>query len=140
MNLINVFTDGGSRGNPGEAGIGVYVVDENNKALCRIGKKIGIATNNVAEYKAVVEAYLWLIANKNIIKAETKINFFMDSELVVSQLNGIYKIKNIALQKLVIEIRKLESQVKAIIRYAHIPRENNKEADRMVNMALDNKT
>ena len=63
-NTLNVFTDGGARGNPGPSAIGVYITDGNKKEIAGFGKKIGIATNNVAEYKAVLEALSWIIENK----------------------------------------------------------------------------
>ena len=134
--MIAIFTDGGSRGNPGQAGIGVYAVDENGKVLYAYGKAIGIATNNVAEYSAVLQALDWLIGYLKEHPAE-QVNFFLDSLLLVSQINGVYKVKNEALQKLLWLVREKEAQIKAMLRYSHIPREKNKEADRLVNEALD---
>lgn len=136
MRNISIYTDGGSRGNPGEAGIGVFIKDE-KQALAQIGKKIGIATNNVAEYAAVIEALSWILENREKLN-DSQINFFMDSQLIYSQIIGIYKIKNDNLRKLLFKIREKEAEIKLDINYNHIPREKNKEADALVNMALDN--
>ena len=136
---INIFTDGGSRGNPGEASLGVYVEGEDGKEIKSIGKRLGIATNNIAEYSAIKEALDWLFKNLNKFNKLERVNFFMDSNLAVSQLNGIYKIKNANLREIFFEIKMLESQIKVPIKYTHVPRERNKKADRLVNLALDNK-
>lgn len=138
MEEINIFTDGGSRGNPGPAGIGVYMADKNGKKIVSIGKRIGNATNNAAEYKAVLEALSYLLANKENLGKNPKINFFLDSKLVYSQIAGLFKIKNPSLRTLLYEVREKEAQVKSQIFYNHIPREKNTKADEMVNKALDN--
>lgn len=135
--MINVYTDGGARGNPGPAAIGVFIVHGKNAVLARIGKKIGHATNNVAEYTAVIEGLAWIAKNIDKLSID-RINFFLDSQLVVSQLNGIYKIKNSVLRELLFSIREKEASLGSVISYTHIRREKNKEADRLVNMALDN--
>lgn len=129
---IKVFTDGGSRGNPGEAAIGV-VIKKDNKAAKEFGKKIGIATNNIAEYTAVLEALVF--AKKNIDFGEA--DFFLDSELVVRQLNGIYKVKDKNLKKIFLKIRQLISESGAGVTFSHITREKNERADKLVNNALD---
>lgn len=134
---IKVFTDGGSRGNPGEAGIGVYIEDD-DKELASIGKRIGVQTNNVAEYQAIIEAFDWLIKNKYNIEGAT-INFYMDSELAYSQLSGLYKVKNEKIREMIFEIRQREAELGIDVNYNHVRRESNKKADTMVNMALDNK-
>ena len=136
---INVFTDGGSRGNPGQASLGVYIESDDGNEIKSIGKRLGIATNNVAEYSAIKEALYWIFTNLNEFNELKKINFFMDSNLAVSQLNGIYKIKNSNLRNILFEVRSLETQIKIPISYTHIPREKNKKADKLVNLALDNK-
>jgi len=136
--MINVYSDGGARGNPGPAAIGIYVTGENNNRIYSDGEKIGISTNNQAEYKALIKGLIWILENKD--KAGEKINFYLDSELVYFQIIGKYKIKNAELRNLLFKIRELEAQIGAEIKYFHIPREKNKEADKMVNMALDNLT
>lgn len=129
---LKIFTDGGSRRNPGPAAIGFVIIDQvTNQIVKKMGKRIGIATNNVAEYSAVVEA---LQFTKNM-KVE-EINFFLDSQLVVNQLNGIYKIKNANLRNLIIQIRLLEKENGGKIFYQLIPREENTQADGLVNTSL----
>jgi ribonuclease HI len=130
---ISVFTDGGARGNPGPAAAAFIVKDEQGKIIFSAGKKIGRATNNVAEYTAVIEALKWLAANLAKVRPHQQpINFFVDSKLIVSQLNGLFKVKNSNLRKLIIEIRKLEQIVGGNIFYYYIPREKNQESDFLV--------
>ena len=128
-----IFTDGGARGNPGPAAIG-YVVGGK-----KYGEKIGHATNNVAEYKAVLAA---LKKAKQLLgKTEakkTKLEVRMDSELVCKHLNGKYKIKEPDLQTFFIEIWNLKQDF-GFVEFMHIPRNENTEADKMVNQALDGK-
>lgn len=135
---LSVYCDGGARGNPGPAAIGVVVKNENKEVLCAIGKKIGFATNNVAEYTALIEALSWI--SRETYSEKPKIIFFLDSELVVSQLNGVYKIKNAKLRELLMVIREKEARIGWELTYKHIPRERNWEADRLVNLALDAKS
>jgi ribonuclease HI len=133
-----VFADGGARGNPGPAAVGFLVKNNQGKVLVRQGKYIGRATNNVAEYMAVVEALKWL--KKNLIgltKSIDAIKFFLDSKLVVNQLNGLFKIKNKNLRDLVIKVRELEQGVGGNIFYYYQTREKNKQADFLVNQALN---
>jgi ribonuclease HI len=138
MNKLLVFTDGGSRGNPGPSAVGVYIEDGNGNKLTSIGKKIGIATNNVAEYSAIVEALCWLNNNKKKISNTLEVFFYLDSELAYSQLCGLYKVKNAAIRELVFRIRQEEAQLGIPVVYSHIPREKNTKADLLVNLALDN--
>lgn len=139
INLLKVFTDGGARGNPGPSAIGVYIEDESSKKIAGFGKTIGIATNNVAEYKAVIEAFDWIIENKKIFSRDAKIHFFLDSKLVCSQIIGIFKVKNSDLRNLLFDVRTREAQINFPIFYNNIPREQNTKADAFVNEALDNK-
>lgn len=127
-----IYTDGGARGNPGPAAIGVVVGSK------KYGEYIGEATNNVAEYKAVIFALKKakaLIGKKKAADVELEVN--MDSELVVRQLNGDYKILDENLQPLFVEVWNLRLDFGGII-FRHVPREKNKEADGLVNEALDN--
>lgn len=137
MAKIFIYTDGGSRGNPGLAALGVYIEDDKGKELVRIGKKIGEATNNVAEYSAILEGFNWLVENKSKHRIES-VNFYMDSQLACLQLTGIYKVKNSTIREFVFKIRQKEAELKIPIFYEHIPREENIKADFMVNLALDN--
>lgn len=138
MTKIFVYTDGGARGNPGPAALGVHIKDDKGNTLANIGKKIGNATNNVAEYSAIIEGFSWLLKHKEKIKIESAC-FYMDSQLAYSQLSGLYKVKNDRIREFVFEIRKKEAEVGIPIFYEHIKREQNKKADFMVNLALDNK-
>lgn len=140
INSIKVFTDGGARGNPGPSAIGVYVTDEKDTKIAGFGKAIGVATNNVAEYIAVVEALDWIIENKNDFSKTAKIHFFLDSKLVCSQIIGIFKVKNANLRNLLFDVRTREAQINFPIYYKHIPREENTQADKFVNEALDKLT
>lgn len=134
--MIKVYTDGGARGNPGPAAIGVYITNGEDRELFSLGKTIGITTNNVAEYRAVIEALDWLVDHKALVKNQD-VAFLMDSELVCRQVNGIYRVKNIALQELLLQVRQKERTTGSRIRYSHIPRKQNKKADALLNKALD---
>lgn len=137
MAKIKIYTDGGSRGNPGPAAIGVYISDGNNKELAKIGKKIGEATNNVAEYSAITEGFTWVLANKGKHDI-SEVYFYMDSQLAYSQIVGLYKVKNERIRGFIFEIRQKEAELGVPVFYNHIFREKNKKADLMVNLALDN--
>ena len=125
MSKVFVYTDGGSRGNPGQAALGVYITDENNRQLFSAGKRLGQATNNVAEYSAILAALSWLIDNKSKFIPQTQIYFYMDSLLAYSQLVGLFKVKNPNLRNILFEIRKKEQQLGLTINYSHIRREVN---------------
>jgi len=131
MIKVSIHTDGGARGNPGPAGIGVVIADEAGKTVKTVHKYIGEATNNQAEYEAV---WVGLQAAKEFNARE--VDFFLDSELVVEQMNRNYKIKNEALGKMFIKIWNL-SQDFSRVTYTHVPRERNKLADQLVNQAID---
>lgn len=137
-NILNVFTDGGARGNPGPAAIGVYIEDGSRKKIAGFGKTIGVATNNVAEYKAVIEALDWIIENRKDFSQDARVYFFLDSKLVCSQIIGLFKIKNSDLRDLLFAVRDREAQINLPIYYECIPREKNTIADSFVNEALDN--
>ena len=134
---IIVYTDGGSRGNPGSAALGVVIKDEVGHTLKSYGKSLGVATNNEAEYSAVVSALQKLKAlfGKEKIK-DMNVEVRMDSELVKKQLNGEYKIEEERLFPFFIKVWNLKMDFGAIC-FTHIPREQNKEADLLVNKALD---
>lgn len=133
--VFRVFCDGGARGNPGPAAIGVVITDEDERVIHKMRKRIGIATNNVAEYTAVLEGLTWI--STMVAGKLQAIRFYLDSQLVVSQLNGLYKMKNARLRELFVEIRQMEALAGGNISYHHVPREKNVEADRLVNDALD---
>jgi ribonuclease HI len=129
MKLI-IYTDGLSKGNPGTAAIGAIIKDERGKTLATISQRIGITTNNVAEYQALIAALQKAIKLKG-----TKVEIRSDSELMVRQLNGRYKIKAVGLRPLYLEAAQLLGQFEAVV-IKHIPRELNTEADKLANQAL----
>lgn len=131
--MLEIYCDGGARGNPGPAAYG-FVVYLDDKLIQKGSGHLGIATNNFAEYTAVIKALAWLKNNYH----GSNIQFYLDSQLVVSQLSGLYKVKNAQIRELVFKVRTLENSFAAIT-YQHIPREQNKEADKLVNAALDAK-
>ena len=134
---VRLYSDGGARGNPGPAGAGyvIYIVNENNEQTDKLfegGEFMGDATNNQAEYHALViglEKALEL--NASIVDA------VLDSELVVKQLNREYKVKNEELAKKFIEVYNLQTKFEKVT-FRHVRREQNKEADAQVNIAIDN--
>ncbi|MDD4151044.1 MAG: ribonuclease HI family protein [Candidatus Gracilibacteria bacterium] len=130
---VKIFTDGGSRGNPGNAGIGVYITDEHGNEIEKRYKNLGIKTNNEAEYTAV-----HLAVNRAIEIGAKEISLFADSKLVVSQLNGEWKIKEERLKEIKKSIDELIINSSIKISFTWIPREQNKEADRLSNVAMDN--
>lgn len=135
MKLI-INTDGGARGNPGPAGIGVVISDEAGKIIGAFKEYIGEATNNVAEYKALILA---LVECNKILKEKSEIlnlEIRMDSELIVRQMQGRYKIKEPTLQVLASEVIKLKQAFQKVT-FNHVRREYNKEADALVNEAID---
>lgn len=138
MKKIIVYTDGGSRGNPGKAGIGVVFCNENEQIIKKFGEYIGDnLTNNDAEYQAIIFAFKKFksVFGKAIAK-NSDVEFRSDSELVVKQLNGEYRLTDPKIQQFFIEIWNLKFDFKSV-KFKHIPREKNKEADSLVNEALD---
>jgi len=133
MKEMKIFTDGGARGNPGPAAIGVVFFDENGKEIYSHKECIGEATNNVAEYKAVICA---IETAKDRFKPEL-IDLNLDSELVCRQLNGEYKVKDQNLKELFYAVRELVLDLGGKVTFKHVRREQNKRADELVNEALD---
>lgn len=129
-----IFGDGGSRGNPGDAAYGFAILDDSGELLYSEGKRLGVTTNNFAEYQAVINAIRWTIEHYPNI---SNIQFKLDSLLVVSQMSGKFRVKHPDMKKLFITAKGLESQLSAQITYSQIPREQNKVADKLVNDALD---
>jgi ribonuclease HI/probable phosphoglycerate mutase len=126
-----LFTDGGSRGNPGPSAIGYVICNSDQSVVKKYGKYIGLATNNQAEYAALVagmEACLESGINE--------LQIFMDSELIVNQITGKYKVKNQDLKPVYAKAKKLEGNF-GKVSFEHVPRENNAVADSLVNEALD---
>lgn len=151
MKLI-VHTDGGARGNPGPAAVGVVIEitdkktgrqeeGSKKKSIIEFGKRIGETTNNVAEYTAVLEGLRKIKDQRLKMKDEDSqnltIEFYLDSKLVVEQLNGNFKVKDAKLRNLIIQVKILEQECGGVVTYSYIPREQNTRADFFVNQALD---
>jgi len=134
--LLKVYIDGGSRGNPGDAAIGVVVYNDKGEEIYRFGEKIDAKTNNVAEYSALIRALEHLV--KMISNPDEKILIYSDSELLVKQINGIYKVKNKKLKTLYDKAKGLLKNFKNI-EIKHIVREKNTVSDWIVNRVLDNR-
>lgn len=138
MKKIIIYTDGGSRGNPGKAAIGVVFCNEKGEIINKFGEYLGDGlTNNEAEYQAVIFALKKFKAVFGKKIAETsEVEVRSDSELLVNQMNGKYKLENEKIQKFFIEIWNLKIDFEDV-KFKAIPREKNKEADALVNEALD---
>jgi len=133
---MKIFTDGGSRGNPGPAASAFVVYNDANCVVYQEGVFLGQKTNNEAEYEAVLAACKWLLADKkNDVSTQT--SWFLDSMLVVEQLNKHWKIKDARMQALASSIWKLLNELQLKYTFTHIPREKNAAADRIVNETLD---
>jgi ribonuclease HI len=126
-----LFTDGGARGNPGPAAIGVVLYDAHDQELACLKKYIGETTNNQAEYQALV-AGLELALSRQI----SSIHCYLDSELVVKQIQGLYRVKEPSLKPLADEVKRLRSNFSAFA-ISHVARKYNARADALVNEALD---
>jgi ribonuclease HI len=129
---LTIYTDGASRNNPGEAGAGVYILQD-NKPVGEIAQYLGKTTNNIAEYKAAI-----LGLEHAVKQGATRVNLFADSELLVKQLNGDYKVKNEGLKPLYGKAKELIGKIGSV-QVKYIRREMNKEADALANKAIDEK-
>ncbi len=135
MIKVTVFTDGGARGNPGPAGVGVQILDEKNEVLSELSEYIGEATNNVAEYTAVKRALEHMQELLEDSKA-VQVAINLDSQLVERQLNDAYKVKDETLKVYFDAIKGMLDEF-ASVTFTHVMREDNKEADRLANEAID---
>lgn len=126
-----MFADGGARGNPGPAAGGAVVFDEDGRKLAELGKYLGKATNNQAEYTGII-----IGLQKAHELGIDELQVCLDSELAVKQLNGEYRVKNLELQKLFVEVWNLKQHFRKIS-FSHVRREFNKDADAMVNKTID---
>ena len=134
-NNLEIYSDGGARGNPGPAAA-AFVIIKHGKIVTNQSRFLGIATNNVAEYQGVIMALGWL-ANNSKRLSEKSVSFYLDSELVVNQLHGKYKVKSRNIKPLIQKIKVLESEIGKKISYNSIPRDMNKLADHLVNKTLN---
>jgi ribonuclease HI len=128
---VTAYTDGGARGNPGPAGYGVQIVDENGAVLAQLSQFLGLKTNNFAEYSALLGALEYALANKL-----PKLRVVSDSELMVKQIQGRYKVASPDLRPLFDEAKK---RIRSLQQFEiqHVLRGKNKEADRLANLAMD---
>ena len=136
MSHLILHTDGGARGNPGPAAIGVVIElekDGETEVIAELGETIGIATNNVAEYRAIIRG----LEEAERLGADT-VTCLLDSLLVVEQLNGNYRVKSADMKPLYARVQELRQRF-ALVTFQHVSREQNQEADRLVNDALDGK-
>lgn len=137
MQKIIIHTDGGARGNPGPAGIGATIAEEGGRVHAEISEYIGEATNNVAEYMALIRALeeCQKIFDKTTLERQFEV--YMDSELIVRQLAGIYKVKDPTLKEKFSKVATLRLESFPNITFTHVRREKNARADELVNAAID---
>ena len=131
---IFIYIDGASRGNPGEAGFGIQITDAAGAERAALYGYLGRASNNVAEYQALIHALRWALQ-----QGERRVKVFSDSELVVRQVEGRYKVKHPDMIPLHREATALLRKFEAAS-VSHVRREQNREADRLANQALDERT
>ncbi len=129
---VVAYTDGGSRGNPGPAGFGVRIETAGGALLEEFCESVGIATNNIAEYRGLLAALQWAVEH-----GHRRLHVRSDSELLVRQMLGQYRVKNAGLQPLYREAREMVGGFERVT-FEHVPRERNRHADRLANLAMDN--
>ena len=129
--MIRAYIDGGARGNPGPAGYGVRLENENGELLQELYGGLGVSTNNVAEYNGLLAALKWAVDH-----GYEEVQIRADSELLVKQMRGEYRVKHPGLQPLAARARLLASQLRRVT-FQHVRREQNKEADRLSNLGMD---
>ena len=131
---VRAFTDGASRGNPGHSGIGYIVYADNGTTILSGHAYIGSSTNNIAEYTALIKCLRALVA---LPKQPNSVAVHADSELMVRQLNGVYRVKDEGLKNLYREVKAILSTAPFTVSFTHVPRSQNKEADLLANEAID---
>ena len=129
--MITAYFDGGARSNPGPAGYGVYIVDDAGTVLAELSGSLGNTTNNIAEYNGLIAALQWAV-DRDLKQIAIK----GDSLLIIEQMRGNYKVKNEGLKPLHMKARMLVMQI-GNVSFAHVPREKNKDADRLSNVGMD---
>lgn len=136
---INIYTDGGSRGNPGHSGYGLVIYDEKQIVIFQDSKYLGVKTNNEAEYAGLIGALIWIDQNKDLYSV-TKINFHSDSQLMVRQLQGLYKVRAPNLIPIFNQAKNLISNINLPFAFKDVRREFNQLADQLANQAMDRKS
>jgi probable phosphoglycerate mutase len=129
--MMVAYIDGGARGNPGPAGYGAFIQSSDGNVVAELHGALGIATNNVAEYNGLLAALQWAI-DQNV----RRLHIRADSELLVRQMRGEYKVRNAGLQPLYVRARLLTAQLDEV-KFEHVRREFNQEADRLSNLGMD---
>ena len=129
--MITAHVDGGARGNPGPAGYGVVITDENGNVLAELAEGIGVATNNVAEYRGLIAALEWAAAH-----GHNRLHIKSDSQLMVQQMLGNYRVKNEGLLPLYRQAHHLMARI-GDVTFDHVRREHNRDADRLSNLGMD---
>jgi ribonuclease HI len=129
--VITANVDGGARGNPGSAGYGAIIKGEDGQVLAELYEGIGISTNNVAEYRGLIAALEWALAN-----GQRRLRIRSDSQLIVEQMLGNYKVKHEGLKPLYLKATRLAAEI-GDVTFEHVRREQNKEADRLSNLGMD---
>jgi len=133
-----LYADGGARGNPGPAGAGAVVFDSLGKRVAEVSDYLGVATNNIAEYEAVLRGLKKLLTEfpeGHFKQADVEVR--MDSKLVIEQLKGVYKVKHPNLVPRYLEVKNLITRSFGNVLYTHVPREKNKDADKLANEAMN---
>ncbi len=135
---ITLYTDGGSLNNPGPAASAFLILDDSNQLIFKQGVSIGVASNNVAEYTGLIHGLTKIkqLIQEKKLPQPAKILCIADSQLMVQQLNGIYKVKHAEMQTLYMQVKMLESELNVPIQYTHVLREKNAQADALVKQAL----
>ena len=129
--MLTAYFDGGARGNPGPAGYGVFIVDDQGTPVAELSGALGTATNNVAEYNGLIAALEWAVE-----RGLSELRVRGDSLLLIEQMRGNYKVKNEGLKPLHMKARMLVMQI-GNVSFEHVPREKNKDADRLSNAGMD---
>ena len=133
---IEIYVDGASRGNPGPAAVGMIIRDAKGKEILKKGEYIGETTNNVAEYEALKRALAWFLKHKPAGNTAVTVRIYTDSELLVNQLTGNYRIKSSNLMPLAIQTKRLLDKFKGI-EFKVIKRAENKAADKLANKSMN---
>jgi len=136
MTHFTIHADGGSRGNPGPAGAGAMIRDELGNSVASVSEYLGVRTNNYAEYEAVICALQQVHELAKVSLADTSVMVKMDSELVVKQMQGVYKVKHPDMKTQYARLKELAAPF-GLISFAHVPRAQNSDADALANIAMD---
>ena len=133
-----LYTDGAARGNPGPAGAGCHIENEDGETIASVSEYLGTTTNNQSEYKALIFGLEKVLALASQDEDPPVIECRMDSELIVEQMNQNYKVKHPELKTLYASVREIIISLGGAVTFKHVPREKNKKADKLANEAIDN--